>query len=395
MDNDSRKRKNLIIALAVCFAFAALAAVWGLYFYGVIPREGAQISNEPLPPDESYVVQSGEQTLVMQTDRLRAKLCEVNSETLREYARALCKDFGNRAFNKRGSDRAARYIYDTLEAMGYTGDSLLWQDYYYDYSPPEAPPQGIEEQHGEFPEPGSIAPIAQQNIVAAYCAASDKPVLVVSAHYDCHRVGEGAVDNASGVATALELARIFRESGLEFSCELRFCFFDTEEYGYHGAAAYLDSLEPEQRSRIKACLNLDMTAPSTREGAKNRLTVATLGKVVEGSVIAGKPDKAADNAVSRTVAAVYHGAHRDIGGFVCPIFAPKNDSRPFVNRGINSATLSWREYDEQLAPAPPWLVSPIYTHTENDVFENLDLNALDDTTELALRSTLGLMFATR
>lgn len=94
-------------------------------------------------------------------------------------------------------------------------------------------------------------------------------VVIVSAHLDS--VGPGANDNASGVALALELARILKSYPIDR--ELRFIFFGAEERGLLGSKYYVDSLSEPELERIVAVFNFDMVG--TCYGDKSILTVWT------------------------------------------------------------------------------------------------------------------------
>ena len=74
--------------------------------------------------------------------------------------------------------------------------------------------------------------------------------VVVSAHIDGHPLGESAIDNATGVAVALSLARVLapRVSGCPRG--LRICLFSAEEWGLIGSRLWLERMEPAARRRM-------------------------------------------------------------------------------------------------------------------------------------------------
>ena len=75
------------------------------------------------------------------------------------------------------------------------------------------------------------------NIVAQRLGTSPKAgTIIVAAHYDTVPGSPGADDNASGVATLLELARIF--SNFSTPQTLKLVFFDAEEIGLRGSLAF-------------------------------------------------------------------------------------------------------------------------------------------------------------
>ena len=84
--------------------------------------------------------------------------------------------------------------------------------------------------------------------------------VVVSAHIDGHPLGESAIDNATGVAVALGLARALapRVSGCPRG--LRICLFSAEEWGLIGSRLWLERMEPAARRRMALNINLDSVA---------------------------------------------------------------------------------------------------------------------------------------
>lgn len=84
--------------------------------------------------------------------------------------------------------------------------------------------------------------------------------VVISAHIDGHDLGESALDNATGVATALAAARALAMRVGRGTNSLRICFFSAEEWALSGSAGYLKSLEPAELATLKLNINLDTVA---------------------------------------------------------------------------------------------------------------------------------------
>lgn len=80
---------------------------------------------------------------------------------------------------------------------------------------------------------------------------------VVGAHYDSVPQSYGASDNASGVATVLEIARA--EALRDLPGNQCFVLFGAEELGLFGSRHFVALLTPEERGAIRAMLNFDMT----------------------------------------------------------------------------------------------------------------------------------------
>jgi Zn-dependent M28 family amino/carboxypeptidase len=81
--------------------------------------------------------------------------------------------------------------------------------------------------------------------------------VVLSAHVDGHDLAESAMDNATGVAAALAIARAVAPRIAECERGLRVCIFSAEEWALAGSRQYLDTMADEERARIAFNVNLD------------------------------------------------------------------------------------------------------------------------------------------
>jgi hypothetical protein len=95
--------------------------------------------------------------------------------------------------------------------------------------------------------------------------------VVLSAHIDGHAAGESALDNATGVALALSLARRLAPYCSGLPRGLTVCLFSAEEWALTGSKVWLGGLSAEQRRHMVFNLNLD-----TVTGGSN-LTALTSG----------------------------------------------------------------------------------------------------------------------
>jgi aminopeptidase YwaD len=95
--------------------------------------------------------------------------------------------------------------------------------------------------------------------------------VVVSAHIDGHPHGESAMDNASGVAVALGLARLLAPHVCECARGLRICLFSAEEWGLIGSRIWLERMDAAARRSMVINLNLDSV------GGASGLTALTSG----------------------------------------------------------------------------------------------------------------------
>jgi aminopeptidase YwaD len=81
--------------------------------------------------------------------------------------------------------------------------------------------------------------------------------VVLSAHIDGHAAGESALDNATGVALALSLARRVAPYCSGLPRGLTVCLFSAEEWALTGSKVWLGGLSEEQRRHMVFNLNLD------------------------------------------------------------------------------------------------------------------------------------------
>jgi aminopeptidase YwaD len=93
--------------------------------------------------------------------------------------------------------------------------------------------------------------------------------VALSAHLDGHDLAESAMDNATGVAVVLAIARAFAPLVKDCRRGLRVCLFSAEEWALAGSREYLDRMPPQERARIALNLNLDTV------GGDSQLTALT------------------------------------------------------------------------------------------------------------------------
>ncbi len=168
--------------------------------------------------------------------------------------------FGTKALNAQEAGAAAILVYNdrpqnfsgvlrekvtipTLSLSGATGENLL------DLLQRGSARVRIESDSGLTKSTG-------YNVIGTLKGKSDETI-VLGGHYDSVAAGPGAVDNGSGTATLLELARVLARRG-QPEHTMVFIAFDAEEEGLLGSAAYVKGLSNEQIAKIRAMLNFDM-----------------------------------------------------------------------------------------------------------------------------------------
>lgn len=122
---------------------------------------------------------------------------------------------------------------------------------------------GSFQQYGYFPRTDEFIAgtgarrVHSANVVALKEGESAKR-LVVGAHYDSIDVGEGYLDNATGVGLLLEVAARIKNVPTPYSIE--FVAFGAEEDGSLGAKDYLRRMSDDERRTIMGMIDLDVVA---------------------------------------------------------------------------------------------------------------------------------------
>jgi aminopeptidase S len=137
---------------------------------------------------------------------------------------------GNRAAGTAGYAASVEYVADRLEAAGYL----------------------VERPAFQLPAGGTSV-----NLIAQLPSAGDPEVVMLGAHLDSIVGGPGINDNGSGAMTLLVLAERLAEFDPPMRT-VRFAFWGAEELGQVGSAAYVASLDRDDRQRLAAYLNFDI-----------------------------------------------------------------------------------------------------------------------------------------
>ena len=91
---------------------------------------------------------------------------------------------------------------------------------------------------------------------------AEEEIIVVGGHYDGHDIAQGAMDNASGMALVLELARNFGPLRGQLPRTLRFIAFAVEELGVLGSTEYVKK-HRQELGPVSLMLNLDACVGSS------------------------------------------------------------------------------------------------------------------------------------
>jgi hypothetical protein len=94
----------------------------------------------------------------------------------------------------------------------------------------------------------------QKNLIVEKPGKSKRRI-VIGGHYDKVDVGQGTIDNATGVMMVAQLFRLLKDLPTEHT--IVFIAFGREEEGLVGSEKYVDSLSREDRGLVDAMINLD------------------------------------------------------------------------------------------------------------------------------------------
>jgi aminopeptidase YwaD len=183
------------------------------------------------------------------------------------------------------------------------------------------------------------------NVVAAGDQAFRGPTIVLGGHLDSVPAGPGANDNASGVGTMLEIARVM--AGRPEAARLVFIAFGAEELGLHGSRHYVSSLADRDRQAIALMINMDMV------GVGDRFEIGAASPMARGIAEQAGEIARALGAQPRVVDA-----------------SPASDHAPFAAAGVPAIFLHWRD-------------DPDY-HLPTDVVENVQPELLKMTGQTAI-----------
>ncbi len=188
----------------------------------------------------------------------------VSSDTLMAHVERLSQYPGGESrtryiYRDECLDEAAAYIVGRLESYGVVVDTQAFTRLGYTCEqgiggPPVDYP--LENITGILPGDGRLSGCyvvgAHYDAIASYSFPDDS-------FWWCDNAAPGADDNATGVATVLEAARVLASSGGTFPFDIRFALFTAEEQGLIGSDTYSDSLAAAGDT-VYAILNVDMIA---------------------------------------------------------------------------------------------------------------------------------------
>ena len=158
------------------------------------------------------------------------------------------------------------------------------------------------------------------NVVAELPGRGRAGVVMGGAHLDSVADGPGINDNGSGVAALLESAEALASAPAERRRALRFGFWGAEELGLIGSRRYIRGLDPAERERIAAYVNLDMIGSRNAgrflyagddaqpAAATARRVLGRAGVALEETDLSGGSDHVSFDRAGIPVAGLFSGA---------------------------------------------------------------------------------------
>lgn len=110
------------------------------------------------------------------------------------------------------------------------------------------------------------APAQLSHVIGEVPGRRDDAIIVVGAHYDGHDISQGAVDDASGTALVMELARVFGPLSGQLERTIRFEAYTAEEIGVFGSTLYVNAMSDADLAPADFMLNLDGGALGSGRG---------------------------------------------------------------------------------------------------------------------------------
>ena len=264
-------------------------------------------------------------------------------ERIRENTDSICYDIGIRVTGTEQEKLTADWIEGKLREAGFADETHLRR-------------MPFEGAAGKFSE----------NIVAICNPDSKGPIFTVVAHYDSVATSGGARDNAASVAGLLEIAVFLGNQNPGYDCQIRMVFLGSEENGYHGSRAYVDTLTPEEKERHAGVFNMDISAASESDGAQ--LVCNTLGAVSEGEYREGNFIVPAEGRLTGAIAQAYRELYeKDLGGI---FHFGESDHVSFHNAQMEAVNVCWRKVSNDQP------VLPQSYHKAEDTPEELDYETI-------------------
>ena len=265
------------------------------------------------------------------------------------------------SFNKDKSEEAALWISSQLSSYGYSS--------------------AFSEQSGlqQFPYTNPITAKSETAYNVVYTKDSTTPnakTVVIGAHYDnvanimagsSMIGGEGAYNNATGIAGLLELARILVDVELDYNVE--FVAFGAEESGSFGSKYYINVLDKASRDDIMLMVNFDRLA-----GGDYVYMYSSEAKTDHNDYFYSKAEENSLNIQTLpSYLRPYMLSYAD-SNLIYTNEAMMSDSNVFLNNNINIVNIiSMNFSDNSTATIKEKAGLGNISYTQNDTFDNMNV----------------------
>ena len=283
----------------------------------------------------------------------KTDVLNLDAERIRKDTVYLCREIGVRVTGTEKERQTADWIIQSLEETGFSvGENLSRV--------------AFEGAKG----------LASENIVAICNPEHDGEIITVVAHYDSVATSLGARDNAASVAGLLEIARYLGCRNEDYPYQIHLVFLGSEENGYHGSRAYVESLTDSEKARYAGAFNMDISAASLADDAQ--FVCNTLGAVEEGEYREGNFIEAAQGSLTEAIRQAYRELYgKELGGV---FHFGESDHVSFHNAELEAANVCWRKVDGGMP------VLPESYHKMEDTPEELDYETIRTSARCILRA---------
>lgn len=273
-------------------------------------------------------------TIPINSNVKKAKVdVKIKKVSIQDTINILCSNkFEGRKVGTKGNDYTVKYITDTFKDLKL--DFVFNKSYSHKF-----PCKVLNEtQDGEIE-------IKAQNVVGKIAGSDKKRAVIISAHLDHIGIRDGnlyrgALDNASGVSSLLEIAQILKEKSEKnlFDFDIIICAFNGEESLLSGSKAFVKDIKTQYSKLYNINIDCIGSVDGGNLALKNISRIKGYSdKLYNGMKIAMKNNKIefSNKAVSEK-AFIYNVGVSDYHSFekagIPNIFIAQENTKPLVHR---------------------------------------------------------------
>lgn len=190
-----------------------------------------------------------EETIETSVDSIKNQTYEVGPESLKENLVNICKTPRHYLSDKK--EDSVQYILNKLTEYGYAPVIQEFPIYERDLTL-----NFTDTIFHTNPMNSDVLGTGKNIIVSHNDNKNGKKTLYITAHYDTTRHTQGVIDNGTGTAIVLELAKIFRDYDSDLN--LIFVLLDAEEKLLQGSVVFANNLNAFEKENALGCINIDM-----------------------------------------------------------------------------------------------------------------------------------------